>query len=134
MLRDEALNMARILMDKRGLWEWRVATTDGSMTNKSIVGYLTYDLTVVVPIEVEVQVLARCFRPLQLILLSGPVVDAMTIEGVREMVLHEIAHALTTGSHDEAWVAVARSIGCTGRESIDPAHYAARQSSEEATA
>jgi hypothetical protein len=62
---------------------------------------------------------ARCMRPMKWILLSVPYVEANEEKEVREVVLHEIAHALTAGAgdqaHDEEWRRVFVAIGGSGR-------------------
>lgn len=66
----------------------------------------------------------RCYRPLShprapkngWIHISIPFVLVNPEENVMEIVLHEIAHALTHGGHEEMWQAVAKAIGCSGLE------------------
>lgn len=57
-------------------------------------------------------VAGKCVRPLQWLVFSRPIVLLNDEATVREIVLHEVAHALTDGQHDEAWQAVARRLGC----------------------
>lgn len=45
----------------------------------------------------------------------------VTYKSFYNIILHEIAHALTPGhGHDEVWQAVARGIGCDGKTFCDP--------------
>ncbi|SKC45925.1 SprT-like domain-containing protein [Krasilnikoviella flava] len=52
--------------------------------------------------------------------LSGPLTELYDEADVREVVLHEIAHALAGArhGHDSVWRATARSIGSTGRRVV----------------
>jgi len=52
----------------------------------------------------------------QLITLSRPMVELNTEAEVRDVILHEIAHALAPRGehHGEEWKRIARSIGCNG--------------------
>lgn len=52
--------------------------------------------------------------------LSGPLAELYDEADVREVVLHEIAHALAGArhGHDAVWRATARSIGSTGRRVV----------------
>ena len=56
------------------------------------------------------------------ITLSGPLVDLNSIELVRDIILHEIAHAKVgpQANHDWRWRTVAQSIGCTSTTCVDP--------------
>lgn len=124
----EATLLARALMDKHGLWGWQVVVTDATMVNTQVFGYIVSPSLdphepQVIPIEQTEIVIARCVRPMQMLMFSGPVLAQASVLGVREFVLHEIAHALTDGDHNEAWVAMARRIGCTGRVVLDLNHY-----------
>lgn len=59
-----------------------------------------------------------CYRGLKKIELSRKVVEVNDEAGVRELILHEIAHGrMPFGpfkSHGPMWQEIARSIGCTG--------------------
>jgi len=52
--------------------------------------------------------------------LSGPLAELYDEADVREVVLHEVAHALAGArhGHDAVWRATARSIGSTGRRVV----------------
>lgn len=51
--------------------------------------------------------------------LSVKLLDAITLEGWEDVVLHEIAHALTVGhGHDRVWKATARAIGADPTSSV----------------
>jgi len=90
----EAEIMARTLMHKHGLYRWSLIWT------------------------MEGIVAGRCFQAIEAIALSMTIIELNPIITVREIVLHEIAHALTDGGHTAAWRAMARQIGCTGAEVI----------------
>lgn len=86
----EADALARKLMRVFGLGDWRL-TWDNSKRRAG-----------------------TCLRGGDRIVLSKPVVECNDEGGVKEIVLHEIAHALTNGGHGPQWSAVAKSIGCSG--------------------
>lgn len=46
------------------------------------------------------------------IVISEPWVEANTIEDLKQIVLHEIAHAITESRHTKEFRRVARKIGC----------------------
>lgn len=58
----------------------------------------------------------RCQYGARLITMSRYLVPAMTQTAARNVMLHEIAHALVGPGHghDRIWVRQARAIGCTG--------------------
>jgi hypothetical protein len=56
-----------------------------------------------------------CLRRQKTIRLSAPLVRMNTVAQVTNTILHEIAHALTTGGHTKAWKATALAIGCDGQ-------------------
>jgi hypothetical protein len=118
MLTSEALYMARVLADKHGLASWNIVATHTEIESLDFIEGSDGTMTPRV-----VQVIARCFRLGKLIILSGPVVQRTSVVGVREIVLHEVAHALTDGDHNEAWQAMARRIGCTGNTQIQLEFY-----------
>jgi hypothetical protein len=60
-----------------------------------------------------------CFRRKKIIRLSAPLVRLNTVESVTDTILHEIAHALTTGGHTKEWKATALAIGCDGQRCYD---------------
>lgn len=55
-----------------------------------------------------------CVRPLKAIVISKPYAIWNEEHAVREMLLHEIAHALTTGLHNDRWRRVFLEIGGSG--------------------
>ena len=62
----------------------------------------------------------RCWLDRKVIDISEQFIRANDAAGVREIVLHEIAHALTKRrQHDRVWREVAKSIGCTGARQPD---------------
>lgn len=89
---QDASRLARQLLDRHGLpgwrisWNWRWKWQGGS-----------------------------CDRVHHVIKLARKVVLVNNEAGVRELILHEIAHALTDGGHNVQWRKVARAIGCSGK-------------------
>jgi predicted SprT family Zn-dependent metalloprotease len=55
-----------------------------------------------------------CFRQKKIIRLSAPLVRLNSVERVTNTILHEIAHALTTGGYTPQWRETARASGCDG--------------------
>ena len=53
----------------------------------------------------------QCRRRAKEISLSAPLMSIWTIEQCTDTILHEIAHALTSGGHDEEWQAMCVKIG-----------------------
>lgn len=59
--------------------------------------------------------IGECFCGGRMIFLSTAFVPTMSEDDVRQVMLHEIAHALTPGhGHDKVWKAKARSLGYRG--------------------
>ena len=59
------------------------------------------------------RVCGRCWIPEKVIGLSQPVAAVNSAETVEQILLHEIAHALTgRREHDQEWREVAKRIGC----------------------
>jgi hypothetical protein len=57
---------------------------------------------------------ARCYRGTRTIALSRVYVLANDVEVVKDIILHEIAHALTFGGHDAEWRAKYMMLGGSG--------------------
>lgn len=95
---DEAMRLAGGLMARHGLERWTVEY-DGAVTRAG-----------------------SCHFGLRRITLSARLVALYTPDQVREVVLHEVAHALAgaAAGHGPRWRRVAREIGATGRRCIDP--------------
>lgn len=70
---------ARDLMDRHGLTGWRFEWNDAD------------------------EFAGRCYPGLQLITVSRAVLLDTAARNIRETLLHEIAHALTTTEHDQQW-------------------------------
>ena len=85
----EAEKLARQLMDEHGLRDWKLEITS----------------------SVELTPLGRCNRKTKTIQLAGSFIPISTKGAVRDVILHEIAHALTSGGHDEEWKEVCEKIG-----------------------
>lgn len=94
----DALTMARDLMDRHGLGEWTVRL-DGARRRAG-----------------------SCVFARRQITLSRYLVPLYTETHVREVILHEIAHALVgpAHGHDAHWRATALRIGSTGERLVDP--------------
>ena len=90
------LNMARSLMDVHGLHGWFLST-DRRATRAG-----------------------ACYEHFRTIVLSSNMLRNASVsdKDVRNVVLHEIAHALVGASHqhDEVWRQKAIEIGCDGKE------------------
>jgi hypothetical protein len=69
----------------------------------------------------------RTNRILRWIHLSQPIVELNDEAAVRNLILHEIAHALTSGGHDIDWQMMCRKIGCSS--DINPAMILPRRPS-----
>ena len=67
----------------------------------------------------------RCWIPEKVIGLSQPIAAVNSAETVEQILLHEIAHALTgRREHDREWKEVVRGIGCrmlNGKVETEPA-------------
>lgn len=99
MLEADAVAVARALMDEHGLSAWDVVVLDNLIDQQ---GY---------------HFVGRCLAPLNWILLARPYLECNQAWGVREIVLHEIAHAFTEGhGHDGVWAAACRKLGGSGEE------------------
>jgi predicted SprT family Zn-dependent metalloprotease len=63
-----------------------------------------------------------CDLPFRRIRLSAPLTRTNSRAKVQDTILHEIAHALAGPGHhhDDAWRAIARSIGCDGERCYGP--------------
>jgi len=85
-------NLARTLMNAHGLSDWSFRF--GSAVRQA----------------------GSCSYRKRTITLSKPLTSGWTEAAVRNVILHEIAHALVGPGHghDRAWRGVARGIGCTG--------------------
>ncbi|MFD6136431.1 SprT-like domain-containing protein [Isoptericola sp. NPDC060257] len=96
MEREDAARLARGLMAEHGLSRWTFRFDRA----RRRAGLCRYDRR-----EIS---------------LSGPLTDLYDEADVREVVLHEIAHALAGArhGHDAVWRATARSIGSTGRRVV----------------
>ncbi|WP_435741688.1 SprT-like domain-containing protein [Nocardioides sp. SYSU DS0663] len=95
---EQALGMARELMDEHGLVGWTVVL-DRAKRRAGV-----------------------CRPGLRQIGLSAPLTQLHGVAEVRDTVLHEIAHALVGAhhGHDAVWRATALRIGCSGRRCTDP--------------
>ncbi|MBO0609337.1 SprT-like domain-containing protein [Myceligenerans salitolerans] len=94
----EARNLARDLMDRHGLADWRFEYDDAKRRA------------------------GMCHFAARRISLSAPLAAVYDEGEVRDTVLHEIAHALAghEAGHGEQWRAKAREIGCSGLRYVDP--------------
>ncbi len=92
----DAFAMAEDLLEHHGLSAWTV-TYDGAKRRAGI-----------------------CRFGPRVIGLSAPLTALHPEHEVRDTILHEIAHALAgpKHGHDEAWRAIARSIGCSGERCV----------------
>lgn len=64
------------------------------------------------------RVAGTCRRKDRVVTLSWPIVEVNGERAVREIILHEIAHALTSGGHTAMWRMVAKAIGGTGSRAV----------------
>ncbi|MEL7975315.1 SprT-like domain-containing protein [Isoptericola sp. F-RaC21] len=96
MDRDDAARLARGLMAEHRLSGWTFRF-DGARRRAGLCRYDRREIS-----------------------LSGPLTELYDEADVREVVLHEIAHALAGArhGHDAVWRATARSIGSTGRRVV----------------
>ncbi|MEU2201291.1 SprT-like domain-containing protein [Isoptericola sp. NPDC019482] len=96
MEREHAARLARGLMAEHGLSGWTFRF-DGARRRAGLCRYDRREIS-----------------------LSGPLTALYDEGDVREVVLHEIAHALAGArhGHDAVWRATARSIGSTGRRVV----------------
>lgn len=96
MEREDAARLARGLMTEHGLSGWTFRF-DGARRRAGLCRYDRREIS-----------------------LSGPLTALYDEADVREVVLHEIAHALAGArhGHDAVWRATARSIGSTGRRVV----------------
>lgn len=99
MNRDEARLQARALMDAAELHQWRFRFDSAKRRAGS------------------------CAHRTRTITLSGPLTDLYDADTVREVILHEIAHALVGPEHhhDAVWKETARSLGAPDDARL-PAH------------
>lgn len=81
---------ARDLMNRHGLTEWRFEWNDSD------------------------EAAGRCYPDLQLITVSRAILLDTAARNIRETLLHEIAHALTTTDHTARWWNRFRKIGGEG--------------------
>lgn len=81
---------ARDLMDRHGLTDWSFEWNDSD------------------------EFAGRCYPDLQLITASRAILLDTAARNIRETLLHEIAHALTTTEHDARWWRRFRRIGGEG--------------------
>lgn len=94
MNRAEATQLSRVLLDQNGLTEWKIRLV---MSESSPLGMCSYEHKV--------------------LYLSAHLIDQTHQEIVKDVVLHEIAHALTPGhAHDSIWQAKAKELGTTQLE------------------
>lgn len=84
--------VARVLMSQHGLSHWRLDFKDWVWTAGNCDR-------------------RRCIITLSRLYLGLP---DWTTDHTREIVLHEVAHALTTNGHEPEWEAVAKRLGCSG--------------------
>lgn len=89
---DSAMSLARRLMKKHGLSEWRFKF-DNAKRRAGL-----------------------CNHTYKYISLSRPLTEARSKDNVRNTILHEIAHALVGPGHghDAVWRRMAKEIGCNG--------------------
>jgi hypothetical protein len=91
----DADRYARRVLDQLGLRDWSVAWMN------------------------DVLHAARCTPPLRLIEFSRPLVLANNKDVMRELVIHEAAHAWTPGcEHNEIWQTVVQAMGGVAREIV----------------
>lgn len=91
--------LARTLMDRHGLYGWTFAFDNG--VNRA----------------------GACHVTRRKITLSKRLMVGWSEDAVRNVVLHEIAHALAprgASAHGPEWRAIARRIGCTGNRCWTP--------------
>jgi predicted SprT family Zn-dependent metalloprotease len=95
---QEALVLARRLLDEHGLRDWGV-TLDSARTRAGL-----------------------CRFDRKLVSLSRHLTRLHTLDEVADTVLHEVAHALVgpAHGHDAVWRAQARRIGATGERCVPP--------------
>ena len=95
---NDALALARELLDRHGLPDWDVRLDHARRRAGS------------------------CRYAQRAITLSRHLIPLYEEDYVREVILHEVAHALTgpDHGHDAAWRATARRIGSNGRRLVDP--------------
>jgi hypothetical protein len=86
---------ARNLMDQYGLHDWTLRFGAGSKQA------------------------GLCERGLKRLTFSGPLFSIWTQDHCRNTILHEIAHALTTGHHTAEWRRVFISMGGNGKTGWD---------------
>ncbi|WP_123815886.1 SprT family zinc-dependent metalloprotease [Myceligenerans xiligouense] len=94
----EARNLARELMDRHGLTDWKFEYDDAKRRA------------------------GMCHYARRRISLSAPLTSVYDEGEVRDTVLHEVAHALagSAAGHGAEWRAKAREIGCSGLRYVDP--------------
>ena len=101
MTYEEMLTKGRALLDKHGLYEWRFDVQNlrnGFIRDMYPEGFWGW-----------------CDQQKREI-----VVDWRVGRSFRQVVLHEIAHALVgTEGHGEEWITMARKVGCTLNRLID---------------
>ena len=91
---SDAHRIARDALDLRGLSPWIIRWEDGWVRRAG-----------------------RCDPNTKTIYLSVPFVTVNDEREVREIIYHEIAHAMVPwDSHGPVWQRVARLLGCSGRE------------------
>lgn len=88
----EALKSARELMDQHGLNDWRIQTMEGRRH------------------------FGKCCYDIKTIRLSEVLITLNSFEVVKDVIIHEIAHAKLTfeDGHSKKWRDYAKSIGGTG--------------------
>lgn len=90
-VRDAGI-LARFLMNRHNLHTWRLIWTHWHAT------------------------VAKCVRPARQIWISRVFVGLNDVRHIEDVILHEIAHALTAGGHDEVWQEMFIRIGGSGVE------------------
>lgn len=90
-IRDAGI-LTRSLMNRHNLHTWRLVWTHWHAT------------------------VAKCIRPARQIWISRVFVELNDVRRIEDVVLHEIAHALTAGGHDEVWREMFVRIGGSGVE------------------
>ena len=110
MNRTAARNLARSLMDQHGLSGVPFEFDRG----KTRLGATHFAIT-----KRGRQVVAS---NLVKITLSGPYTDLLPEDEIRDVILHEIAHALAghDHGHDYYWKSIARRIGCSAMRCAQP--------------
>lgn len=104
---ERAKKYTKIMMKQHGLDEWRTLFTPQFISSLGV-----------------------CDKRKKLLVFSSLYVQHNPFWEIKDLILHEIAHALDTRdcynghqSHDEVWEKIAISIGCNGSVSGDATKY-----------